>query len=606
MKRLIWVLLAIITVGCHEVFARLPIGEWQAFMAYRETSSSVYFAGKVYAVSKGSLFSYDPEDQDILTYDVVYPLSDVEIKHLVLCESQKQLVIIYENGNIDLMNVEGEVYNMTDLKNSSLSDKTVNSVHVAGDKAYLSTNLGIVVLDVKRREVSVTYNFGTVVNATTINEGYILAATRDDGLYSARLSDNLLDRNNWKQIRTNHFSLIQTFKGVTYACIPGNSMLIIDPADGSYELVIKGSFNFLTVLNEKLFLGNALGELYAFDSVDSYQKIKVPKGLENVCYGNSTYWFSGTDEGLAGYCLEGNEMQPTVSPISINAPRHNLFYQMFVHNKKLYTCGGGLFYVPYNNPGTIQVLDADGRWQIYQEEGVAEAAGVRRYTDVASIDVDPNDDGRLFAASSGFGVYEFQGGRFANLYTPKNSSIAHDYRYETVIYPNGVKFDLDGNLWILCAGGTNAIAIYTKEKKWISLYYEQFCQKETLRGTMFDSRGWMWAVTPHIEYNGVFMLNTNATLENTADDQCLFMKQFYNQDGTLMNNPQIHCIAEDKDGVIWLGTTNGTWLITNPTQLMAQQSSTVTITQVKVPRGDGTNYADYLLGGITVKAIAID
>ena len=606
MKRIAFLLLVLFAIGWQTVYPRLPLGEWQAFMAYGETSFSVFFAGKVYAVSNGSLFSYDPEDGDILTYDIVYPMSDVEISHIAVCESQNTLVIIYENGNIDLMDAQGEVYNMTDLKNSSMADKTVNSVNVAGDKAYLATNFGVVVLDVQKRVIAVTYTLGTKVNATTVNGDYLLVATPSEGLYSGRLTDNLLDKNSWKLIRTNHFSLLQTLDGVTYACIPGNSILKISPDSGAYEMLLRGNFTFLNVLNKRLFCGNASGELFLFDSAEGICKIEVPIGVSNISYGHSTYWLSGADDGLAGYNLDRDVMQKSVSPITFNAPRHNLFYQMFIHNGKLYTCGGGLFYIPFNNPGTIQILDDSENWQVYQEEGISEFVGARKYSDIASIAVDPFDENHLFAASSGYGVYEFQDGKVVKLYTPKNSSISHDYRYETVIYPNGVKFDPEGNLWILCAGGTDAISIYTKDKKWISLYYEQFSQKETLRGTFFDSRGWMWAGTPHIEYNGVFMLNTNGTLENTTDDHCLFMNQFYNQDGDLMNNPQIHCAVEDKEGVIWLGTTNGTWLITNPTQLMTEQKSTVTITQVKVPRNDGTNYADYLLAGITVKAIAID
>lgn len=606
MKRLALILFTIFALGWQsQLQARLPLGEWQAFMAYEKTSSSVYFAGKVYAVSEGSLFSYDPEDGDILTYDIVYPMSDVKIVHLAVCESQKKLVIIYDNGNIDLMDAQGEVYNMTDLKNSSLADKTVNSVNVVGNKAYLATNLGIVVLDVQKRVIAVTYPLGTKINATAIHGNYILA-TSTEGIYSGNLTENLLDKNHWKQIRTGNFSLIQTCKGVTYVCVPGESISVINPDDGVFETLLKGKFTFFTILDGKFLGGTKSGEAYFFDDSRDYRKIEIPVGTTDISYGNSTYWLSGTNEGLVGYTLEENTMKQTVSPVDINAPRRNLFYQMVMHNGKLYTCGGGLFYTPYYNPGTIQVMDGDKRWQLYQEEGVAEAAKAKKYEDIASIAIDPKDENHLFAASSLYGVYEFQDGKYVNLYTPDNSTIKPDYRYSNIIYPNGVKFDPAGNLWVLCAGGTDAIAIYTKEKKWISLYYEQFSQKETLRGTFFDSRGWMWAVTPHVEYNGVFMLNTNGTLEDTSDDQCLFMNQFYNQDGDLMNYPQIHCAIEDKEGVIWLGTTNGTWLISNPTQIMAEQKSRITITQVKVPRNDGTNYADYLLNGITVKAIAID
>ena len=608
MKKLTLILLTIITFGWHsQLQARVPMGEWQAFMAYDKTSTCVFFNGKVYAVSEGSLISYDPEDEDIQTFDIVYPMSDINITHLATCPVQRKLLIVYENGNIDLMNEREEVYNITDLKNSNVTDKTINNVNIEGNKAYLATNFGIVVLDIAKREISTTYTLDKKIVATSVIGDYIIAATAPgDGLYYGKLADNLLEKDKWTRMMTNTFTLLKTMKGILYACIPGHALLTIDPQKGSYELIVKDNFTFLKDVNGKLFAGNADGKLYVFNSPKEYNEINIPKGMTDIAYGNSTYWIASTKEKLTGYKLVENEMQITTNQIELNAPRRNLFYQMFMHNGKLYTCGGGLFYVPYYNPGTIQIMDKNDNWQIYQEEGIIESSGVKKYVDIASIAVDPYDENHLFAASSGYGVYEFQDGKYVNLYTPKNSSISPDYRYETVIYPNGVKFDKEGNLWILCAGGTNAISIYTKEKKWISLHYPNFSQKETLRGTFFDSRGWMWAVTPHFEYNGVFILNTNRTIENTSDDKSLFMNRFYNQDGTLLEYQQIHCAIEDKEGIIWLGTTNGTWLITNPTQLMAAQKSSVTITQVKVPRNDNTNLADFLLEGVTVLCIAVD
>ena len=72
MKLLTLILLTIFAFGWQsQLQARLPIGEWQAFMAYDKASLCTYFNGKVYAVSEGSLFSYDPEDEDIRTFDIV-------------------------------------------------------------------------------------------------------------------------------------------------------------------------------------------------------------------------------------------------------------------------------------------------------------------------------------------------------------------------------------------------------------------------------------------------------------------------------------------------------------------------------------------------------
>ena len=80
--------------------------------------------------------------------------------------------------------------------------------------------------------------------------------------------------------------------------------------------------------------------------------------------------------------------------------------------------------------------------------------------------------------------------------------------------------------------------------------------------------------------------------------------QFVNQDGTTVSNINgVRCIAEDKEGNIWIGTNVG------PLMLPADQlnnGSDATLTQVKVPRNDGTNFADYLLSGVDITCMAVD
>lgn len=75
-----------------------------------------------------------------------------------------------------------------------------------------------------------------------------------------------------------------------------------------------------------------------------------------------------------------------------------------------------------------------------------------------------------------------------------------------------------------------------------------------------------------------------------------------NQDGTSLGANYIFSPVEDREGNVWVGTNAG------PVYLSASaiQNGSTYFTQHKVPRNDGTNYADYLLSGIDVRAIAID
>jgi hypothetical protein len=77
---------------------------------------------------------------------------------------------------------------------------------------------------------------------------------------------------------------------------------------------------------------------------------------------------------------------------------------------------------------------------------------------------------------------------------------------------------------------------------------------------------------------------------------------FVNQDGTTLEITYVYCAAEDKDGNIWVGTNKGPLLLTAD----EISSGGTTFTQVKIPRNDGSNYADYLLNGVSISCITVD
>ena len=595
-----WIFVGVISFFPLLLKAQMALGEWMTHMAYYDSSMNVYWQDKVYAVSKGSLFSYNISDEDILTYDLVNSLSDVSIQQIALCPSSNSLLLVYETGNIDLMNSSEEVYNITDFKNSSFPDKTINEIYIEGKKAYLSTNFGIIVLDVDKREIAVTYVLNRKINSCVIFENAIWTAT-DEGLYRGELNENLLNINNWKLLTQSVYNSLLVWNGKIYAS-SSDALGVLDLKDGSFSKVLNGVYTHFNVFNDELFVGNGEGKIQIIEKNHAIKEIAVPDKLLSLSYGKDIYWVSTDGQGLAGYKLDEQSFEQVVAPLVLNAPKYNYFYQSLIHKDKFYSCGGGIFLDRYYRPGTVQVLDSDGFWKIYQDEGITAQTGKRVYQDITSIAVDPDDDTHLFAASAGEGLYEFKDGKFVSLFTPENSGVSSDYRYKNIIRVNGLQYDRYKNLWMLCAGADNVISVYTAEKKWISLYYDDISRVETFRGTFFDSRGWMWCLTPNYTKTGIFVLNHKGTIEDVSDDQSIFIDEIVNQDGTSIAG-EIMCAVEDKDGSIWIGTTQGPFVLTNPDKVFDGNTS---FTQIKVPRNDGTNYADYLLDGVLISAIAID
>ena len=174
------------------------VGEWTAYPAFTDITEVEKGGANVYVLASASLYSVNTNDNSVTTYDKTRNLSDSEIAHIAWCSAAKKLVIVYSNQNIDLLEENGNVTNISDYYSKSMTyDKTVNAVNVSGKTAYLSTGFGVVQVNVASAEISNTYVLGFAVDWTHADNSRIYAESEAEGQYSAMLSSNLLDKSNW-------------------------------------------------------------------------------------------------------------------------------------------------------------------------------------------------------------------------------------------------------------------------------------------------------------------------------------------------------------------------------------------------------------------------
>ena len=295
----------------------------------------------------------------------------------------------------------------------------------------------------------------------------------------------------------------------------------------------------------------------------------------------------------------------TVSTLDPLGPDYNHFYEAKFVDGKLYTTGGyflsGMPDPQY--PGIIQVYDGND-WTTF-EENISEKTGYR-YIDINCLDVMPGNP-QYVVAGGRTGIYEFNNGSLIRYHNKDNSplrgavdrgnQLGNDY-----VLISGMKFDSNGHLWVLNnqTEGVTLLEFDPVENKWTDHHNEVLTNengigKHAFRSMIIDSRGLLWFVNHSWVEPAVFCCD----MEN---DIVLKYDNFVNQDGTRYNVNWITCVCEDKEGNIWVGTDTGAFMI----QKKEVGQSSVTFYQVKVPRNDGTDYADYLLNGVSISSIAID
>ncbi len=294
------------------------------------------------------------------------------------------------------------------------------------------------------------------------------------------------------------------------------------------------------------------------------------------------------------------ELQTTLASLSPDGPKYNYFWNMRFKNNRLYTVGGGYGHGEDTyRPGTVQVLSGD-QWQIYQDHNIPELTGIT-YEDLNMVDADPKDPDHVMAGGKS-GIYEFQNGNFVKRHWSENSPIeafnGTDKKFQLV---NTVLYDASGNLWALNSQApTRSLLELSASGTWQTHDLQELMTLNgksagSLEALMMDSRNLMWFVNNHWITPAVycFQPSTGGIKGYTS---------FVNQDGTYVNVGFVRNVAEDQEHNIWVATSVGPLLLSS--EDIASGSDI--FTQVKVPRNDGTNLADYLLSGVDVSCILVD
>ena len=290
-----------------------------------------------------------------------------------------------------------------------------------------------------------------------------------------------------------------------------------------------------------------------------------------------------------------------VKTLQPGGPKYNYFeFLRFKHNR-LYTCGGGYSAkADLKIPGTVQILN-NGTWSVLQDD-IADVTGWR-YINTLTVDAD-TDPEHIFVGGQ-TGLYEFQNGQFVKAWNLDNSPLeSNQGEKKHWVLVEGIVFDSANNLWCLNSGAaTQSILKLNSDKTWNTYPNSTLRNPDGeyslygMRAPFIDSRGLLWFVNYHWLKSSFYCFDTNQKKLVNA------FTSLVNQDGTAIAEYYYpHCVCEDMEGNIWVGTEYGPVLVERD-NIYTQNTN---ITQVKVPRNDGTNYADYLLSGIAINDIAID
>jgi hypothetical protein len=587
-------------------FTQVPLGSWRDHFSFRPSIVATSASDKVFVASVYGIFSYQPADGTVSKITRVNGLSDIGISTIAYSPFKNLLLVGYENGNIDMV-YEQTVVNIPYIKENPMSgSKRINHFYFDGeDKAYISTGFGIVVLNLLKNEILDTYFIGPNgselwVNQIVVNDESIYAATAS-GLFYAQHSDPLLIHFASWSVDTsipNHDQEIGSL-------VVFNEKLVISQNQGNTlpdVVFYNDEFGWNVLTNNYLQVRN----LWADNNVlliCSRQGIALFQSFQSqpVVYNE----YSGYDGFTPNYAitdLEGNLVIADNSyglmygtsqqwiPVSPNSPGNSRAYYVLPTEKDLLVVGGSRNSAWDNMwyPLTIHTLSEE-KWKTINNN---------IFFDAMRIVESPFAINEYYIATWGSGVVVYKDGIQTEWYNPDNSSL------ETIIPGaycriGGLTFDKKGNLWVANSGVTNSISLRLADGTWKGFPYLNQIGSQRLSDIVLTTWGHLWVVIP--SGGGFFILDPGENPESISSHKTRKIS-LIESDGTSLSN-DIFSIAFDRDGYLWIGTSEGVVVSYNPQKVL--ESSGFSVQRVKVP-DIVQGLAVFLLESETVTSIAVD
>ena len=586
----------------------VSIGNWRTHLPYQKVIGVQPVGNKIYAATQYELFYYDLEDNSINILNKINGLSDIGISTIGYNESQRKLFVAYTNANIDLIDINGNIKNMTDIKDKSvMGNKNINHVYFQGDLAYVACGFGIVVFDLKKEEVKDTYyigNQGDAVNVTDVAffNGRIYASTDDGVYYASQNAQNLANYAAW------HFdnSLIHPHLAYNEMEVFGGKLLL--NYNGGFNadtlFVFNGSqWSYfdkqyvtqkpeLRAYNDRLLVTNKYN-ISEFDlNLNQIHSIHSPGGsvepLSTAIDSYGNYWIGDTKRGLIRTSDGWNNMD--VKP---NGTASKNVFELQACGEQVWIATGG----HASNWGKRYMREGvarfDGSWTILNYTTLPDFDG---YSDFVCTATNPNDLSVTYVGTWGNGLLKFKDNELVEVYDTENSTLEYWVQDHSLVNISGLAFDSQGNLWVANTGATKLLSMMEPNGTWHSFNLGGSLSGIDIGTLLIDHNDYKWIIRRGGE---VLVFNDNGTFDNPADDQTVNLNTAVGS-GHLLGS--VSCLTVDNKGNVWAGTDKGPCLFSDSKKIF--NSSDFDATQVRVPRNDGTDQYDFLFAESSVLSMA--
>lgn len=599
-----------------------------------------------------SLFACDHDSKEMVWLNSANKLSSSIVVCAEYDKRSRGLLIAYANGDLDILYDDGRVKNIPGLKLAgSEYQKHVNAIEfdATEEKAYLATDFGFLLLNMKSGEIETTVNLGRRVESIAPLGDRLLLGL-DNSLWIGSKSSRHLE-----DFRTlNDFDALKR----VIAIAPGRALVwsgdgwqgritslevlgegisqrvltesYICGMERSERSILVSAWFFLHNINEDLSLTyipkreeEAGGVMTSWNVRDFFVNHGI-KGLSAMRYGADEKW-SVTEAAIhpnAANCYKVTSMvyTPEYGMLLRNHGIDFNFNSLAAKNPDMLSGYDGLQWRPLNCSYLTNLEDV---LHFYNPSGIA---------------IDPQNRNHIYSGSTFDGLMRldlehpensFRIGRQGDDAAGKNGFVAvhKDFSFSSLSSFTTPAFDSRGNMFAAWydydaqkAGRDNLeLLLWTPEdrKAITSAANYRPMERIAIKGVMGSIRqrlsilkcarykDWLLYSNSLSKDGKLLFIDTKQTAAQSDDDD-IYEIPFIGISDTDGNHDFFYAprffYEEPTSEKIWVGTESGVFNFSIKNFIEGE----FTVTRPKVARNDGTQLADYLLNGVSVNAMEQD
>lgn len=625
MKRIYLFILVLIILS----FSQIQGANWTYHLSNIQTTAVVKGGNKIYFLSDGGIFYYNQDDNSLNPLNKIDGLSGSDFKGIEYSPETQSLIVYYTNSMIDIVQIDGavKVSPILDIFQKNISgDKQIYNATCYQDLCYLACGFGIVVLDMVKMEIKDSFIIGDngksqLVYDVALDDNYIYAGTEFGIKYASLDAQNLLDYSNWNYVANpiigaTDYQILQNGAGSIWAVHQ------TDDWHGERVMLKRNDYDWTSEFSElkEIYSMSILGDQLIFTGENDpmqkviYLYIKDQGLIETIkAYpfqndslqispvsaiidSDGVIWIADKNYGAIQY-KNGEFTRMTPS-----GPLDNGTFSMSYADNKLWMCSGGRApgWSNLDNMAIFQSFtQSENQWETFNKYNHFELSKIKDIIQVLPFPGVPN---HVYVASWGNGILEYKDGNFVRIF----NDLSTDAPLENIsglpagqyVRIGGMDFDNNGNLWVTNSEVAHKLHV-KKADGWKSFTLDGLAEEQNVGKVIAASNDQVWVIIPRGKTNGLYVMSADGTKKKSLNVTSYFSN---GTEELFVTMNDVLDIAEDKDGKIWVCTTEGVTVFSNTDEVFT--SNPYYASQPGLDKNDGIYHP--LLQTETVTSMVVD